>query len=137
MAAVEAADLKSLELLFDYTKFHIGVYLTMASAFITVASVKKGDSLLFDIRPALFWIAVICFFSAGISAGVIASSITQCFGHLGSDIAERCTSSASLLAQRLGPWEIELFTGRTWTQIEHTTFWIGLMVVLFAFKRRL
>ena len=28
-----SADLKSLELLFDYTKFHIGLYLTLASGF--------------------------------------------------------------------------------------------------------
>ena len=37
--AAQTADLKSLELLFDYTKFHIGFYLTLATAYITVGSI--------------------------------------------------------------------------------------------------
>ena len=33
--ATEATGLNSLELLFDYTKFHIGLYLTLAGAYMS------------------------------------------------------------------------------------------------------
>lgn len=70
---VKAANLKGLELLFDYTKFHIGVYLTLAPAFITIASLKRGDSFVLELRGRLVVLAVICFFIAGIAGGVIVS----------------------------------------------------------------
>jgi hypothetical protein len=64
---------KSLELLFDYTKFHIGLYLTLTAAFVTVA-----NSNLLTLRAEwIFWVAVACFVAAGLAGGVIASSITQ------------------------------------------------------------
>lgn len=135
LAVVKASDLKGLELLFEYTKFHIGVYLTMASAFITIASLKKGDSLVLELRTFPVWLAVGFFLIAGLSGGIIVSSITQCYGHLESTHLKRCASTPAFLLERLGPWELELFTGRTWTQIEHTSFWIGLLCALASFKR--
>ncbi len=75
VAVLKAADLKGLELLFDYTKFHIGVYLTMASAFITIASLKKGENFVLELRTLPVWLAVGSFFIAGLSGGIIVSSI--------------------------------------------------------------
>lgn len=134
LAVVKAADLKGLELLFDYTKFHIGVYLTMASAFITIASLKKGDSFFLELRQLPVWLAVGSFLVAGLAGGVIVSSITQCYGHFRTGPAP-CTSTPVFLDQRLGPWELEWFTGRTWTQIEHTAFWAGLLLALASFRK--
>lgn len=37
MADQSDADLKSIELLYDYTKFHVGVYLTLGAATLTLA----------------------------------------------------------------------------------------------------
>lgn len=42
LAAEIAAKQKSLELLFDYTKFHIGLYLTLTAAYVAVATAKIG-----------------------------------------------------------------------------------------------
>ena len=135
IAILKAADLKGLELLFDYTKFHIGVYLTMASAFITIASLKKGDHFVLEVRMWAVWLAVGFFFVAGLSGGIIVSSITQCYGHLESTAAPaRCGSTPAFLLQDLGPWELEWFTGRRWTQIEHTSFWLGLLCAVASFK---
>ena len=135
IAILKAADLKGLELLFDYTKFHIGIYLTMASAFITIASLKKGDHFVLELRVLAVWFAVGFFLVAGLSGGIIVSSITQCYGHLESSLAPaRCASTPAFLLQELGPWELELFTGLRWTQIEHTSFWLGLLCALASFK---
>ena len=131
--AVVEADLKSVELLFEYTKFHIGLYLTLASAFIGIASLKRGEDYVFNLRPWLVVLAMLGFMVAGVAGGVIASSITQCYGILGSPVPGRCANSAVFLGQFIGPWEWQPLTGKWWTRIEHTSFWFGLIAAVAAF----
>ena len=116
---------KSLDRLFDYTKFHIGLYLTLTASYVAVASVKTGDNLYFSIRPCLFWPAVAFFVVAGVAGGVIASSITQ----------TKARSTERFLSETLGPWSTKLLSARTWTWIEHTAFWAALLLALFSVRR--
>jgi hypothetical protein len=111
-----------LDLLFQYTKFHIGAYLTLTTAYITLATSKVGG-VFPKLNPYLAAFAVIFFMLAGLAGGVIISSITQC----------PCTTVNQLLNIDLGPWSTEWFTGRTWTYIEHTSFWVGLVAAAFSF----
>src|SRR6266446_3505113 len=72
------ANLKKLELLYDHTKFHIGLCLILTSAYITLVTSKIGrKDVLPVLHPALAWTAVALFMAAGIAAGVIASSVIQ------------------------------------------------------------
>ena len=113
---------KGLELLFDYTKFHIGVYLTLAAAYITLATSKIGETLP-KLNPNFVWPAVICIMVAGFAGGVIASSITQ---------SER-TNVTDFLKDPTGPWSMRLFSGKWWAYIEHTFFWAGIICVVLSF----
>ena len=79
LSARNVAKQKTLELLFDYTKFHIGLYLTLTAAYVTVVTAKIGDKPILALVPEFFWLAVVAFMVAGLSGGVIASSITQTF----------------------------------------------------------
>jgi hypothetical protein len=113
---------KGLELLFDYTKFHIGVYLTLAAAYITLATSKIGGTLP-KLNSKFVWPAVVFIIVAGFAGGVIASSLTQ-------------TNSANVegfLKEETGPWHTTWFTVRTWTYIEHTVFWAGIVCVVLSF----
>jgi hypothetical protein len=116
---------KSLELLFDYTKFHIGVYLTLTASFLTAATANINDKKLLDLNLWLVWPAVIAFVIAGFAGGVIASSITQ---HVGGD-------SLDFLDKDIGPANLKkiYFKGIYWTYIEHTSFWIGLLMATLSF----
>jgi len=124
--ATAAANLKqkSLELLFDYTKFHIGLYLTLTASYVAVTSIKV---VALNIDQRLVWPAVICFMAAGLAGGVIASSITH--------TQARC--SKEFLAERIGPWEMKWlhFRARIWTWIEHTAFWVGLVLAALSVRR--
>jgi hypothetical protein len=115
---------KSLEMLYDYTKFHIGVYLTLTASYITAASAKgeKGKPFL-STEPWLMGLAVASFLIAGVAAGIIVSSITQ---------YDKGGSSNDFLKEKIGPWDVEKLRrlGRTWTYIEHTSFWVGLLFAL-------
>jgi hypothetical protein len=115
-----AFDQKSLEMLFDYTKFHIGIYLTLSASYITAVTAKLGDSqpLLAVPQRWAFWCAVGAFALAGLAGGVIASSLTQ----------TSARSSREFLDEYIGPWEVYLFQDRAryWTWVEHTALWLGL-----------
>jgi len=118
---------KSLEMLFDYTKFHIGLYLTFSASYITVTTAKigAGQPLLIPNR-GLFWCAVVAFGLAGLAGGVIASSITQ----------TQARSSKEFLSENIGPWNCTklFFSARVWTWIEHTSFWCGLILAVLSLK---
>jgi len=121
-----AARAKSLELLYDYTKFHIGVYLTLSASYITVTTVKipghaSTDHLL-AVNHCWMAFAVAFFLLAGLAAGIIVSSITQ--------YAEG--GSAEFLETEIGPWNAKLIhlRARYWTYIEHTSFWAGLLAAI-------
>ena len=113
---------KALELLFDYTKFHIGVYLTLTAAYITVATSKIGDTLP-RLNQLFVWPAVIFITVAGYAGGIIASSITQ----------SQSATVEGFLNEKTGPWSMRALTGKWWIYIEHTSFWIGIICVVMSF----
>lgn len=131
--ATRDSDAKSLDRLFEYTKFHIGAYLTLAAAFIAAANIKvripsgppsnspgavAALEAVLEVNPALAVATVICFVVAGIAGGVIASSISQQSGG----------NSDAFLKSPIGPWNVKFLRmkGYWWTYLEHTSFWIGL-----------
>ena len=127
--AALAARQKGLELLFDYTKFHIGLYLTLTASYIAVAAANIDKKPILTLRCSfLFWAAVVAFMIAGLAGGVIASSITQ----------TEARSTEAFLKSKIGPWEWKwkwvYFAARKWTWIEHTSFWVGLIAAVFSFK---
>jgi hypothetical protein len=117
---------KSLELLFDYTKFHIGAYLTLAASFIAAASIKKGEQFALPINRSLALVAILLIMLAGLAGGVIISSITQCY-------AAECKSTTDLMKMPLGPWSSNILSGQWWVYIEHTSFWVGLLFSVLSF----
>lgn len=118
------ANLRKLELLYDYTKFHIGLYLLLTSAYITLATSKIGrKETLPALQPTLVWFAVSLFLLAGLAGGVIASGITQ----------SRSAGANEFLEERIGPWNTALFPARAWVWIEHTAFWVGLVCAVLSF----
>ena len=122
-----AAAEKRLELLFDYTKFHIGLYLTLTASYIALATAEIGNEPILTIRHEFFfWAAIVAFMVAGLSGGVIASSITQ----------TSARDSDEFLNEPIGPWEWKRlhFQARKWTWIEHTSFWVGLIAAVVSFK---
>lgn len=130
-AAYQAeADAKSLERLYDYTKFHIGVYLTLTASYITIALAQVNGKALVDVAPFFLWRAVMLFMLAGLAGGVIVSSLTQTVGG----------SSRDFLDEPIGPWDLQVFgfklfhfRARVWTYIEHTAFWLGLICAVLSF----
>lgn len=123
--SASGAGSKSLELLFEYTKFHIGIYLTMTSIYVGLATLTVNNKLALHINQYLLWIAIVFTMLAGLAGGVIVSSITQINSNKTSEFLE-CS---------IGPWDWKRlhFHALKWTYIEHSSFWVGLICAVFSF----
>lgn len=109
-----------LERLYDYTKFHIGIYIVAASTMITVAGTKDTSSFLSALikHPSMLLAAIAAMALAGAAGGIIIST---------------CAIAATLdevWERRIGPWGLRLMRGSSWAMLEHLAFWAS--VVLFA-----
>lgn len=96
--------------LYDYTKFHIGLYLTLGT--ILVAGIGAKTPVAFDHR--LMWAAVVFIGFAGVAGGIVASTLPE------------CPTLNAFFQSRTGPWKCKILRGRHWTYVEHTSFWIGI-----------
>lgn len=110
-----AAKQKSLEQLFDYTKFHIQVYISLTTLYAGAINSK-----LIQVQKCCALFGILAVMVAGLAGGVIASSITQTVGGSSVDFLDK---------SRIGPFQWKCFSARKWTYVEHVSFWIGLFLI--------
>jgi hypothetical protein len=112
-------NLEQLKLLFDYTKFHIGLYTTLAAAL--VATLGSNSAKNWEVNRWLIAAAVVCIAFAGVFGGIVAASLPA------------LTKSDNLWGEKTGPYGIKRVEVRTWTYLEHSAFWLAIILVLVAF----
>lgn len=125
--------LEQVKLLFDYTKFHIGLYTTLAS--LLVATLGADFAKDWDIDKRLVGVAILMIAGAGLCGGVIASSLP---------VLAKKPDTGDLYSQCIGPYNSAEAKGllkkilshslRWWTYGEHSCFWIAVILVLYAFS---
>jgi hypothetical protein len=110
---------KRLERLFDYTKFHIGIYLSSGGALVTLIGVAADKDKTFVAHlvgsPLCLAISLFLMAIAGMAGGVIASSCTE------------CNTYEEVWEEKQGPFGWSWFTGRIWARIEHAAFWFSAL----------
>jgi hypothetical protein len=116
---------KRLERLYDYTKWHIGIYLsaagTLTAAVGYLAESAKAQTLSPYVgSPKLLVAAIVFMFIAGACGGVVASSCTE------------CNTYDELWNQRHGPFGTRLLKGRHWALLEHLSFWLSAVSAAIA-----
>lgn len=122
----EAADVDKdpqLERLFDYTKFHIGIYLSAAGALLALVGVADKLTQLEAIVawPPMLGLSLICMVMAGMAGGMVASSCTE------------CTTYAELWEGHHKPFATlawPALRGKTWASIEHRCFWASVLLLM-------
>jgi hypothetical protein len=110
--------LEQLKLLFDYTKFHIGLYTTVGTIF--GGLIAASDKIQIKFHPQWLFASVICICIAGAAGGTIASSIP---GYGGYD---------DFWKSRIAPF-LPAGTGLSpafWAFLEHAAFWLAMALAL-------
>ena len=105
-------EFEQLKLLFDYTKFHIGLYTTIATIF--GALFAAGDKVPLRFQPVLLLCSAISVCIAGAAGGIIASSIPA------------FDSYSKFWDSPIGPLWFKGMKAKCWTHIEHIAFWIAI-----------
>ena len=111
LSTASRTGLEQLKLLFDYTKFQIGLYTILALVFTAAIAFEPA---VFKLHRGLLGIAVVFVYLAGLSAGIIGS---------------RCahfTSARELWAAKIGPFRSTCLRGEHWSYVQHACFGIAL-----------
>ena len=103
---------EQLKTLFDYTKFHIGMYTALIAGIVGIFSVDSTKTLFLSMIPFLC-VSAFLFLLSGMAAGLIASS------------SPYYKTFDAFMNAKIGPWNKTIFTARTCTHIEHLLFWLG------------
>jgi hypothetical protein len=113
---------RRLERLYDYTKFHIGIYLSAGGVIVTLLGSDKAAWLISCLvgNRNLLWASLIFVLLAGIAGGVIASSLAS---------SENFTD---FWEKPQGPLCFGWFRGQYWTWVEHLAFWISIGCFAFS-----
>jgi hypothetical protein len=109
---------EQVKLLFDYTKFHIGLYSTLAGAFVTLLASRRAEK--WRIVRWLVGVALLAVVVAGGAGGVIASTLPS------------LTATKSFWAYETAPawWPFGGFKIAQWASIEHGAFWIAILATI-------
>ena len=120
--------LEQLKLLYDYTKFHIGLYGTLIAGFIAILSFGKDFSTtsLTALKVVIFLLLI-----AAMSGGVVASSVVDVYQNYGMWKPE--SSLEKFWTTSIGPFKLKWMKAETWWRIEHTAFWIAVLIVVGGF----
>ena len=113
-------DDKRLERLYDYTKFHIGIYLSAAGGLAALMSTaaagasQRGYISSLVGAPWALGISFLLLFLAGVSGAIVATS------------AIKSTSYDEFVTSYQGAYGVEPFRGQHWVTFEHACFWLSL-----------
>lgn len=116
-------EFERLQLLFEYTKFHVGLYATLTVGLAALLQLSDKRVSTDYTVVALVAVTVLLWVCAGFCGGVIASSIN------------RFDSIRSFRSRPIGPGRRPRGTGLTWEKWEHRLFWVGVGFALAAFVR--
>ncbi len=113
-------DVKQLEFLFEYTKFHIGMYVTIIGVIFTILGLKWFDS------------GITAFSKHMLAAAIILLAVSAMFGALvASAIPYHEGGFEAFMVSETGPWRNKWIEVKTLTHLEHSSFWLaGLLMVI-------
>ncbi len=117
LPAASRRGLDQLKLLFDYSKFQIGLYTTVAIIF---AAAIAFQPVMFKLHRGFLGVAVILICLAGMAAGIIAS---------------RCahfTSWSALWTAKIGPFRWNCLQAEYWTYVQHACFGLALAAAVLS-----
>ncbi len=120
-----------LKTLFEYTKWHIGLYTGLVTALIAVLQLY-GEELT-TVTRLFFLASLLCILAAGAAGGIVGSSIPfyrQFDVFMRSRLSPR--NSWEKIDKAVDPKATDTakYSGKWWTHFEHTAFWLGIGVAV-------
>jgi len=110
--------------LYDYTKFHVGLYASLVFGVVALVGLGEGN-VLNDANVKFFaTVSVISWVMSGIAGGTILGSLVELRGSL-----------EDFRKSEHGPLGFKVRSGIWWEDMEHRVFWVGVASAMAAFGR--
>jgi hypothetical protein len=125
--------LERLKLLYDYEKFHIGLYGAMITGFIAIMSLWS-QHLTWVMFVALAF-AVLFLLAAAVCGATLASSAIDVYGNyrLWTSATHSRPSLDNFWNGKIGPYRKRWWKAEVWWRIGHTSFWVSVFLVVGTF----
>ncbi len=117
---ISEAELKRLELLYDYTKFHIGMYVTLISAVFALIGLDFLSNENLHLMKWHLLVGLIGLSLAGVFGSLVASSVPM----------TNAKSFDLFMAEKVGPWWAKWISVERAVYTEHTCFWLAMAALL-------
>ncbi|MBK7856663.1 MAG: hypothetical protein IPJ79_18775 [Bacteroidetes bacterium] len=109
-----------IDKIYDYTKFHIGIYATLIAGMIALQTLYSEKA---NISAGVFVTVISFFFISAVSGAIIASSILDMYRNYKFwDVG----TSENFWSTKIGPHTYKWLLPKHWAMIEHISFWIGI-----------
>lgn len=127
------AGLERLKLLYDYEKFHIGLYGAMITGFIAILSVWTEKLTLLMVLA--LGVAIILLLVAAICGAILASSVIDVYNNYNIWSAEIGDDAGpnSFWRKRIGPGRSKCWETSKWWRLGHGSFWAAVFIVVGMF----
>ena len=102
-------ELEQLKLLFDYTKFHIGIYASLITTLVAAREYWPGRT------PGFLKWTLGAFMLAGAAGGVVASNIPAFHSY------------SIFINTTIGVLDLPIMRAGFWIHVEHMAFWLGML----------
>lgn len=108
---------KRLERLYDYTKWHIGIYLAIGGGLVASIGYLDIGPWYHLLKAPFLVVAFLAMVGAGIAGGIVGSSLAS------------TATWEDFWEKEQGGWAFPLvMKGKTWTHVEHSCFWLSLIL---------
>ena len=115
-----------IDKIYDYTKFHIGIYGTLIAGMITLEILGKAEA---NVSGKVFVVIICLFFISAMCGAIIASSIFDMYRNY--QFWEVGTPE-NFWSTKIGPLKCKWLLPEHWAMIEHISFWIGISIAVLA-----
>jgi len=118
--STESRDLEKIEMVYDYAKFHIGLYASVIAASIAIGKIQGGETSPGSLLKVASMVGVGCVLAAGACGAMVAVNTPDLLHKSYFEFKSTKLTALTKITMRVENW-------LCW---EHRFFWAGLLLIL-------
>jgi hypothetical protein len=118
--STDSHDLDKIKMVYDYAKFHIGLYASVIAASIAIGKIQGGETSPGSLLKVLAMVGVGCVLAAGACGAMVAVNTPDLLHKRYNEFKSTKLTALTKITMRV----------ENWLSWEHRLFWAGLLLIL-------
>lgn len=118
--STDSHDLEKIKMVYDYAKFHIGLYASVIAASIAIGKIQGGETSPDSLLKVLAMMGVGCVLAAGACGAMVAVNTPDLLHKSYNEFKTTKLTALKTISMRV----------ENWLSWEHKFFWVGLLLIL-------